>query len=68
MLPGVHFRAFVLEELTARGIRCLTLRQRGRSELARLVALTVAAWREITPAPKTPSRNGCYLRFHVPSR
>ncbi|MGH3753960.1 MAG: hypothetical protein ACRDRP_14935 [Pseudonocardiaceae bacterium] len=54
----------MLEELTARGIRCLTLRQRGRSALARLVARTAAAW----PDVPTPWRNGCYLRFHVPSR
>jgi transposase len=35
----------VLDELTARGIRWLTLRQRGRSELARLAALPAAAWK-----------------------
>ncbi|MDT0465157.1 hypothetical protein [Streptomyces gibsoniae] len=33
----------VLDELTARGIRWLTLRQCGRSELARLVALPPSA-------------------------
>jgi transposase len=35
----------VLDELTARGIRWLTLRQRGRSELARLAALPATAWK-----------------------
>ena len=35
----------VLDELTARGIRWLTLRQRGRSELARLAALPANAWK-----------------------
>jgi transposase len=34
----------VLDELTGRGIRWLTLRQRGVRELARLAALPAAAW------------------------
>jgi transposase len=34
----------VLEELTARGVRWLTLRQRGKAELDRLAALPAAAW------------------------
>jgi transposase len=34
----------VLEELTARGIRWLTLRQRGKAELDRLAALPTSAW------------------------
>jgi transposase len=47
----------VLDELTARGIRWLTLRQRGRSELARLAALPAAAWRTATI-----DRSGRYRR------
>lgn len=47
MLPGVQFRAFALEKLTARGIRYLTLRQRGRIELAHLVMLTATVWPEV---------------------
>jgi transposase len=47
----------VLNELTARGIRWLTLRQRGRSELARLAALPAAAWRTATI-----DRSGRYRR------
>jgi transposase len=34
----------VLDELTGRGIRWLTLRQRGKAELDRLAALPAAAW------------------------
>src|SRR4029453_8638167 len=34
----------VLEELTGRGIRRLTLRQRGKAELDRLAALPASAW------------------------
>jgi transposase len=34
----------VLEELTGRGIRWLTLRQRGNKELTRLAALPASAW------------------------
>jgi hypothetical protein len=34
----------VLEELTGRGIRWLTLRQRGKAELDRLAALPASAW------------------------
>ena len=40
----------VLDELTARGIRWLTLRQRGRTELARLAALPAGRGR---PPPST---------------
>src|SRR5512141_339367 len=35
----------VLDELTDRGITWLTLRQRGKSELARLAALPATAWK-----------------------
>jgi len=35
----------VLEELNGRGIRWLTLRQRGNKELARLAALPASAWK-----------------------
>jgi hypothetical protein len=47
----------VLDELTARGIRWLTLRQRGRTELARLAALPASAWRTTTI-----DRSGRYRR------
>jgi hypothetical protein len=47
----------VLDELTARGIRWLTLRQRGRAELDRLAALPAGAWRTVTIA-----RSGRYRR------
>src|SRR5208282_6161912 len=35
----------ILDQLTGRGIRWLTLRQRGKSELARLAALPATAWK-----------------------
>lgn len=38
----------VLDELTARGITWLTLRQRGKTELARLAALPASAWHYAT--------------------
>jgi hypothetical protein len=47
----------VLEELTGRGIRWLTLRQRGKAELDRLAALPAAAWKTATIA-----RSGQYRR------
>lgn len=47
----------VLDELTARGIRWLTLRQRGRTELARLAALPASQWKTTTIA-----RSGRYRR------
>jgi hypothetical protein len=47
----------VLDELTARGIRWLTLRQRGRTELARLAALPAGQWKTTTIA-----RSGRYRR------
>jgi transposase len=50
----------VLDELTARGIRWLTLRQRGRTELARLAALPTSAWRHVTI-----DRSGRYRRPHL---
>jgi hypothetical protein len=37
----------VLDELTARGITWLTLRMRGKAELARLAALPAADWRTV---------------------
>ena len=40
----------ILEELTGRGIRWLTLRQRGKTELARLAALPASAWKTVTIA------------------
>jgi transposase len=40
----------VLDELTDRGINWLTLRQRGKTELARLSALPAGAWKTITIA------------------
>jgi hypothetical protein len=40
----------VLDELTARGIRWLTLRQRGSTELARLAALPARGWKTATIA------------------
>ncbi len=40
----------VLDELTARGIRWLTLRQRGSTELARLAALPAGKWKTTTIA------------------
>ena len=47
----------VLDELTARGIRWLTLRQRGSTELARLGALPAGKWKTTTIA-----RSGRYRR------
>ena len=47
----------VLDDLTARGIRWLTLRQRGQTELARLAALPAAKWKTVTIA-----RSGRYRR------
>lgn len=50
----------VLDELTARGIAWLTLRQRGRTELARLAALPATAWKH-----PTIDRSGRYRRPHL---
>ncbi len=50
----------VLDELTARGVRWLTLRQRGKTELARLAALPASAWKTVTIA-----RFGRYRRPHL---
>jgi transposase len=47
----------ILGELTGRGINWLTLRQRGKNELARLAALPAAAWKTVTIA-----RTGRYRR------
>ena len=47
----------VLDELTDRGINWLTLRQRGKTELARLAALPASAWKTVTVA-----RSGRYRR------
>jgi transposase len=47
----------VLDELTDRGITWLTLRQRGKTELARLHALPASAWKTVTIA-----RSGRYRR------
>lgn len=47
----------ILGELTGRGINWLTLRQRGKGELARLAALPASAWRTVTIA-----RTGRYRR------
>ncbi len=47
----------ILEELSARGITWLTLRQRGKTELARLAALPASAWKTATIA-----RSGRYRR------
>ena len=47
----------VLDELTARGIRWLTLRQRGKAELDRLGALPAGAWKTVTI-----TRSGRYRR------
>jgi transposase len=38
----------ILDQLTGRGIRWLTLRKRGTSELARLAALPATAWKTVT--------------------
>ena len=35
----------ILDELSGRGIRWLTLRQRGKTELTRLTALPASAWK-----------------------
>jgi hypothetical protein len=40
----------ILEQLTGRGINWLTLRQRGKNELARLAALPASAWKIATIA------------------
>jgi hypothetical protein len=47
----------ILDQLTGRGIRWLTLRQRGKSELERLAALPATAWKTATIA-----RSGRYRR------
>ena len=47
----------ILDELTGRGINWLTLRQRGKNELARLAALPAPAWKTATI-----SRSGRYRR------
>jgi hypothetical protein len=47
----------ILDELTGRGINWLTLRQRGKNELAQLAALPAAAWKTVTIA-----RTGRYRR------
>ena len=47
----------ILDELSGRGIRWLTLRQRGKTELARLAALPASAWKTATIA-----RSGRYRR------
>ncbi|MGH3096704.1 MAG: hypothetical protein ACRDMV_11985 [Streptosporangiales bacterium] len=47
----------ILDELTGRGIRWLTLRQRGKTELARLAALPASAWKTVTI-----TRTGRYRR------
>src|SRR6266516_1021904 len=46
----------ILDELTGRGINWLTLRQRGKNELARLAALPASAWKTITIARTGQSR------------
>ena len=47
----------ILDELSGRGIRWLTLRQRGKKELARLAALPASGWKTATIA-----RSGRYRR------
>jgi transposase len=47
----------ILEQLSGRGIRWLTLRQRGTAELERLAALPASAWKTVTI-----SRSGRYRR------
>jgi transposase len=47
----------ILEQLSGRGIRWLTLRQRGKAELDRLAALPASAWKTVTI-----SRPGRYRR------
>jgi hypothetical protein len=47
----------ILDELTSRGISWLTLRQRGKTELARLAALAASEWKTVTVA-----RSGRYRR------
>jgi hypothetical protein len=47
----------VLGELSGRGIRWLTLRQRGKTELTRLAGLPASAWESVTI-----SRSGRYRR------
>jgi hypothetical protein len=47
----------ILEQLSGRGIRWLTLRQRGKTELDRLSALPGSAWKTVTI-----SRSGRYRR------
>jgi transposase len=47
----------ILEQLSGRGIRWLTLRQRGKAELERLAALPGSAWKTVTI-----SRSGRYRR------
>lgn len=47
----------ILDELSGRGIRWLTLRQRGKTELARLDALPAREWKTVTIA-----RSGRYRR------
>jgi hypothetical protein len=64
----------VLEELTGRGIRWLTLRQRGKAELDRLAALPASAWTTarltaIRPLPQpTPARRPGQTQRHPHTR
>ena len=50
----------ILEELSGRSITWLTLRQRGKAELARLAALPASAWKH-----HTIERAGRYRRPHL---
>ena len=50
----------ILDELTARNIAWLTLRQRGKAELARLAALPASAWKH-----HTIDRAGRYRHPHL---
>jgi hypothetical protein len=48
----------ILDELTGRGITWLTLRQPGKTELARLAALPASAWKTVT-APDGTASHAC---------
>jgi hypothetical protein len=52
----------MLEELGGRGIRWLTLRQRGKAELDRLAALPASAWKR---KPARIDRAGRYRHPHL---
>jgi hypothetical protein len=54
----------VLDQLTGRGIRWMTLRKRGETELARLAALPATAWKSVTLTRAGQFRQARRPRLH----